>query len=69
MNICPGGMPENFSSLVPGDTDWSLFVKLTPSLGEGHESPGTVAGVVATLISDDGALISGTEIRIEKFSS
>lgn len=69
VNICPGGivsaMTENFASLVPEDTDWSLFAKLTPAVRERYGSPEVVAAVVATLISDDGAFISGTEIRID----
>ncbi|MGW0838863.1 SDR family NAD(P)-dependent oxidoreductase [Streptomyces sp. NPDC002787] len=69
VNVCPGGiasaMTENFASLVPEDTDWSLFAKLTPALRERYGSPEVVAAVVATLISDDGAFISGTEIRID----
>ncbi|MFE8013929.1 SDR family NAD(P)-dependent oxidoreductase [Streptomyces antibioticus] len=69
VNINPGsissGITENIFSLVPEDTDWTLFTKLTPVLGEGFGSPDTVAGVVAMLVSDDGAFITGTEIRID----
>lgn len=69
VNINPGsvssGITENIFSLVPGDTDWSLFSKLTPAIGEGFGSPEAVAGVVAMLVSDDGAFITGTEIRID----
>ncbi|MEW2306208.1 SDR family NAD(P)-dependent oxidoreductase [Streptomyces sp. NPDC006655] len=69
VNINPGsissGITENIFSLVPEDTDWNLFTKLTPALGEGFGSPDTVAGVVAMLVSDDGAFITGTEIRID----
>lgn len=42
---------------MPEDTDWNL--------GEGSGSPDTVAGVVAMLVSDDGAFIAGTEIGID----
>ncbi|KUO09518.1 SDR family NAD(P)-dependent oxidoreductase [Streptomyces sp. DSM 15324] len=69
VNITPGsissGITENIFSLVPEDTDWNLFTKLTPALGEGLGAPDTVAGVVAMLVSDDGAFITGTEIRID----
>jgi len=69
VNINPGsissGITENIFSLVPEDTDWNLFTKLTPALGEGFGSPDTVDGVVAMLVSDDGAFITGTEIRID----
>ncbi|MEU6805509.1 SDR family NAD(P)-dependent oxidoreductase [Streptomyces neyagawaensis] len=69
VNINPGsissGITENIFSLVPEDTDWNLFTKLTPALGEGFGSPDAVAGVVAMLVSDDGAFITGTEIRID----
>ncbi|WEH19729.1 SDR family NAD(P)-dependent oxidoreductase [Streptomyces sp. VNUA24] len=69
VNINPGsissGITENIFSLVPEDTDWNLFTKLTPVLGEGFGSPDAVAGVVAMLVSDDGAFITGTEIRVD----
>ncbi|WP_460072707.1 SDR family NAD(P)-dependent oxidoreductase [Streptomyces sp. YKOK-I1] len=69
VNINPGsissGITENIFSLVPEDTDWNLFGKLTPAIGEGFGAPDTVAGVVAMLVSDDGAFITGTEIRID----
>ena len=50
---------------LPDDTDYSLLMKLQPMLGEGFASPDSVAGVVAMLASDDGAFITGTEIRID----
>ncbi len=43
----------------------SLFMKLAPAIGQGFASPDTVAGVVAMLASDDGAFITGTEVRID----
>ncbi|MCZ1010695.1 SDR family NAD(P)-dependent oxidoreductase [Streptomyces lydicus] len=55
-----GGVPG-----LPEDADMSLFDKLTPALGEGFASPDTVAGVIAMLASQDGAFITGTEIRID----
>ncbi|PWI18825.1 short-chain dehydrogenase [Streptomyces sp. Act143] len=50
---------------LPEDTDWSLFTKLAPALGEGFAGPETVAGVVAMLASEDGRFITGTEIRVD----
>jgi NAD(P)-dependent dehydrogenase (short-subunit alcohol dehydrogenase family) len=50
---------------LPEDTDWSLFAKLAPALGEGFAGPETVAGVVAMLASEDGRFITGTEVRID----
>jgi NAD(P)-dependent dehydrogenase (short-subunit alcohol dehydrogenase family) len=35
------------------------------SSGAGMASPTAVAGVIAMLVSDDGAFITGTEIRID----
>jgi NAD(P)-dependent dehydrogenase (short-subunit alcohol dehydrogenase family) len=69
VNVNPGsissGITENIFSLMPEETDWSLLSKLTACVGEGFGSPDDVAGVVAMLISDDGAFITGTEIRID----
>ncbi|AJP00340.1 short-chain dehydrogenase [Streptomyces cyaneogriseus subsp. noncyanogenus] len=50
---------------LPEDTDWSLFAKLSPALGDGFAGPEAVAGVVAMLASRDGEFITGTEIRID----
>ncbi|MFJ9316127.1 SDR family NAD(P)-dependent oxidoreductase [Pimelobacter simplex] len=50
---------------LPEDADMSLFMKLAPALGQGFAGPETVAGVVAMLASDDGAFITGTEVRID----
>ncbi|MFI7229779.1 SDR family oxidoreductase [Nonomuraea angiospora] len=69
VNIVPGGISsgitDNIGSLVPADTDWNLFLKLTAAIGDGLPGPENVAGVVAMLVSDDGAFITGTEIRID----
>jgi len=69
VNVNPGsissGITNGIFSLMPEDTDWTLLGKLTPAIGEGLGSPETVAGVVAMLVSDDGAFITGTEIRID----
>ena len=50
---------------LPEDADMMLFMKLQPALGAGFAGPETVAGVVAMLASDDGAFITGTEVRID----
>ncbi len=50
---------------LPEDADMSLFGKLIPAIGEGFAGPETVAGVIAMLASQDGAFITGTEIRID----
>ncbi|MEU5807111.1 MULTISPECIES: SDR family NAD(P)-dependent oxidoreductase [unclassified Streptomyces] len=67
--VAPGsiesGMTTGTGPGLPEDTDWSLFAKLAPALGQGFAGPETVAGVVAMLASDDGAFITGTEIRID----
>jgi NAD(P)-dependent dehydrogenase (short-subunit alcohol dehydrogenase family) len=69
VSVAPGsiasGITGGFADLVPTDIDWSLLSKLTPALAEGFAPPETVAGVVAMLASDDGAFITGTEIRID----
>ncbi|MFG2296636.1 SDR family NAD(P)-dependent oxidoreductase [Streptomyces sp. NPDC048603] len=67
--VAPGsiesGMTTGNGPGLPEDTDWSLFAKLAPALGQGFAGPETVAGVVAMLGSEDGAFITGTEIRID----
>jgi len=50
---------------LPEDADMRLFAKLQPALGAGFAGPETVASVVAMLASDDGAFITGTEVRID----
>lgn len=69
VNVVPGGISsgitDNIGSLMPEDTDWDLFLKLTPALPGGIPGPEKVAGVVAMLVSDDGAFITGTEIRVD----
>lgn len=56
---------ENQGPGLPEDADINLFLKLMPALLQGFAPPETVAGVVAMLASDDGAFITGTEIRID----
>lgn len=50
---------------LPEDADMSLFAKLGPALGQGFAGPETVASVVAMLASEDGAFVTGTEVRID----
>jgi NAD(P)-dependent dehydrogenase (short-subunit alcohol dehydrogenase family) len=67
--VAPGSISSDMTSGkgpgLPEDADLSLFMKLAPAIGEGFAAPETVAGVVAMLGSEDGAFITGTEIRID----
>ncbi|PQM44061.1 Dihydroanticapsin 7-dehydrogenase [Mycobacterium talmoniae] len=74
--VAPGsiksGITDATGGYLPPDSDWSLLAKLSPILPTTLESsgapmgdPAAVAGVVAMLVSDDGAFITGTEIRID----
>lgn len=74
--VAPGsiksGITDATGGYVPADADWSLFAKLSPILptelesrGAGMGDPTAVAGVIAMLVSEDGAYITGTEIRID----
>jgi NAD(P)-dependent dehydrogenase (short-subunit alcohol dehydrogenase family) len=74
--VAPGsiksGITDATGGYLPPDSGWSLLVKLSPILptalkssGAPMADPAAVAGVVAMLVSNDGAFISGTEIRID----
>ncbi|MFG3493765.1 SDR family NAD(P)-dependent oxidoreductase [Streptomyces sp. NPDC047928] len=67
--VAPGsiasGMTTGSGPGLPDDADMSLFTKLVPAIGQGFAGPETVAGVVAMLGSEDGAFITGTEIRVD----
>ncbi|MBF6416222.1 SDR family NAD(P)-dependent oxidoreductase [Nocardia cyriacigeorgica] len=74
--VAPGSIKSGITDATPGyvpaDADWSLFAKLSPVLptslesgGAGMGDPTAVAGVIAMLVSEDGAFITGTEIRID----
>jgi NAD(P)-dependent dehydrogenase (short-subunit alcohol dehydrogenase family) len=67
--VAPGsirsGITETTVQHLPQDVDWQLFTKLQPALGEGFAPPETVAGVIAMLASEDGAFITGTEVRVD----
>lgn len=67
--VAPGsirsGITETTVQHLPQDVDWQLFGKLQPALGEEFAPPETVAGVIAMLASEDGAFITGTEVRVD----
>ncbi|MEU5406574.1 SDR family NAD(P)-dependent oxidoreductase [Nocardia asteroides] len=74
--VAPGSIKSGITDATPGyvpaDADWALFAKLSPVLptdlesgGAGMGDPTAVAGVIAMLVSEDGAFITGTEIRID----
>lgn len=65
--VAPGSIASGMTSNpgFPEGVDASLIGKLYPWIGEGFAGPETVASVVAMLASDDGAFVTGTEIRID----
>lgn len=74
--VAPGsiksGITDATGGYIPQDADWALFSRLMPILpttvessGTGMADPSVVAGVIAMLVSEDGAFITGTEIRID----
>ncbi|SFW84064.1 SDR family NAD(P)-dependent oxidoreductase [Amycolatopsis australiensis] len=77
VSVAPGsvksGITDSALSWLPQDIDVSLFGRLLPILptdltteaGNPVAPPEAVAGVVAMLASDDGAFITGTEIRVD----
>ncbi|QIV87691.1 SDR family NAD(P)-dependent oxidoreductase [Glutamicibacter mishrai] len=70
VNIVPGGITSGITNTtpqnLPADADWSLLEHLGAPLNDGRMgTPAEVAGVIAMLISEDGAFITGTEIRID----
>jgi NAD(P)-dependent dehydrogenase (short-subunit alcohol dehydrogenase family) len=75
-SVAPGSIKSAITDAtggyIPKDADWSLFPRLMPILpttvessGAGMAEPNAVAGVIAMLVSDDGAWITGTEIRMD----
>ena len=67
VSVAPGSI-ESGMTLAPGipaDADMALFAKMSPALTQGFAGPDAVAGVVAMLASDDGAFVTGTELRID----
>ncbi|MFF9482854.1 SDR family NAD(P)-dependent oxidoreductase [Streptomyces sp. NPDC014733] len=65
MTDASGASKQSAGPGLPADADMSLFAKLSPALGSGFAGPETVASVVAMLASEDGAFVTGTEIRID----
>jgi NAD(P)-dependent dehydrogenase (short-subunit alcohol dehydrogenase family) len=74
--VAPGsiksGITDATAGYIPQDADWGLFARLMPimpttleSSGAGMGDPSAVAGVIAMLVSEDGAFITGTEIRVD----
>lgn len=73
VNIQPGGVATALAASVfpqmPDGFDIGLWAKQTPLL-HGRDSdvlgdPSSVASVIAMVASDDGAFITGTEIRVD----
>lgn len=71
-NVQPGGIESGITRDTPGmlptDADWSLFGKMMPLLApneSGFAGAEKIAGVIAGLASDDGAWVTGTDIRID----
>jgi NAD(P)-dependent dehydrogenase (short-subunit alcohol dehydrogenase family) len=70
VNIQPGGISTGMANrtmeLMPDGYDVRLWAKQRPLLSGGSlADPGKVASVVAMLASDDGAAVTGTEIRVD----
>lgn len=63
--VCPGDIQTNmFNQVVfPEDADLDLLGRIMSLTGA--KGPEVVAGVIAMLASDDGAHITGEEIRVE----
>jgi NAD(P)-dependent dehydrogenase (short-subunit alcohol dehydrogenase family) len=73
VNIQPGGVATALAlrtlDMMPTDYDIELWTKQTPLLHGKADGilgdPSSVASVIAMVASDDGAFITGTEIRID----
>lgn len=76
--VAPGGITTGMTTtpgIIPDDANYDLLNKQRPALTPQSNlqapadvqmgSPENVAGVVAMLASDDGAYITGTEVRID----
>ena len=74
--VAPGSirsaLTDATGGYIPQDADWKLFTRLMPILPTTEKSSGagmairqSIAGVIAMLVSEDGAFITGTEIRID----
>ena len=73
VNIQPGGVATALAlstlDKMPADYDLGLWAKQTPLLHGAADDvlgdPSAVAAVIALVASDDGAFITGTEIRVD----
>ncbi|ANY22238.1 SDR family NAD(P)-dependent oxidoreductase [Gordonia terrae] len=78
VTVAPGSISSGITASpgLPEDADFALFTKLQPALAApssdfdgvqipGMAGPDKVASVVAMLASDDGAFITGTEVRVD----
>jgi NAD(P)-dependent dehydrogenase (short-subunit alcohol dehydrogenase family) len=70
VNIQPGGVATPLAnrtlSLMPDGYDITLWTKQLPLLNGGRlATPDKVASIIAMVASDDGAAITGTEIRVD----
>ena len=67
--VAPGsiqsGITEATGGMLPDDTDWELFAKMSPVVAQGFQPPEVVAGMIAALASDDGRFVTGTSLRID----
>ena len=67
--VAPGsiqsGITETTPGMLPDDTDWELFQKMSPVVAQGFQPPEVVAGMIAALASDDGRFVTGTSLRID----
>lgn len=75
--VAPGSISSGMTAApgIPDDADFALFARMQPAITAlptaadidipGMAGPESVAGVIAMLASDDGAFITGTEIRID----
>jgi NAD(P)-dependent dehydrogenase (short-subunit alcohol dehydrogenase family) len=70
VNIQPGGISTALANrtldIMPEGYDIGLWMKQTPVLnGGGLGDPSRIASVIAMVASDDGAFLTGTEIRVD----
>lgn len=70
INVVPGGISSGITDstldMLPPGADLTLFSKLRAALNGGKlGEPENVAALIAMLISEDGAFITGTEIRVD----
>ncbi|MFJ4633449.1 SDR family NAD(P)-dependent oxidoreductase [Streptomyces sp. NPDC088847] len=70
VNIQPGGistaMANRTLDVMPEGFDMGLWTKQRPLLAKGGlGDPAAVAAVIAMVASDDGAFVTGTEIRVD----